>query len=112
MVRVELKSILRAQLLSQINGSYWEEQMESSAGYISKLSERERLDFYRSIILTGKLDGSSALSFYEFVVQNDTELLRVHLCFIRDGDQFRQLSAKQQEAITIWADLLKAGPPR
>ncbi len=112
-VRAELESVLRAQFRNKIDGSYyWENQMESSADRISRLPERERLEFYRAIILTGELYGASALTFHEFVVGDDADLLRNHLRLLIDSAEFRQLSGKQQEEITLWAELLKAGPPK
>ena len=112
-VRPELESVLRAQWRNKIDGSYyWQNQMESSADRISRLPERERLEFYRAIILTGELYGDSALTFHEFVVGDDTDLLRNHLCLLIDSAEFRRFSGKQQEDITLWAELLKAGPPK
>ena len=112
-VRPELESVLRAQFRNKIDGScYWENQMESSAERISRLPERERLEFYRAIILTGELYGASALTFHEFVVGDDADSLRNHLRLLIDSAEFRQLSGTQQEEITLWAELLKAGPPK
>lgn len=105
-VRPAAEAVLRAQLWSRISGSYWENEMEDRAQSVSTLPERDRLDFYRVILLTCKLDTSRATLFSQ-LVGKDAESLRRDLRSLKDSAEFGRLSATQQKEVVAWIDELK-----
>lgn len=105
-VRPAAAAVLRAQFWSQITGSYWENEMQDRARFVSTLPERDRLDFFRVIILSCKLDTSRATQFSE-LVGKDAEPLRRDLRGLKDGAEFARLSATQQNEVIAWIDELK-----
>ena len=70
------------------------------------LPERDRLDFFRVIILSCELDTSRATLFSE-LVGKDAESLRRHLRAFKDNAEFVRLSATQQKEVVAWIDELK-----
>lgn len=80
--------------------------MEDRAQSVSTLPERDRLDFYRVILLTCKLDTSRATLFSQ-LVGKDAESLRRDLRSLKDSAEFGRLSATQQKEVVAWIDELK-----
>ena len=105
-VRPATEAVLRAQLWSRISGGYWENEMEARVRFVSTLPERERLDFFRVILLTCKLDTSRATIFCQ-LVGGDAESLRRDLRSLKDSSEFDRLSATQREEVVAWIDELK-----
>jgi hypothetical protein len=105
-VRPSVEAVLRAQLWSRVSGGYWENEMEAKALFVSTLPERDRLDFFRAILLTCELDTSRATLFSE-LVGKDAESLRRDLRGLKDSAEFGRLSAKQQKEVVAWIDELK-----
>lgn len=105
-VRPATVAVLRAQLWSRISGSYWENEMEDRALFVSTLPERDRLDFYRVILLACKLDTSRATLFSQLVAK-DAEPLRRDLLALKDSSEFARFSATQQKEVIGWIDQLK-----
>ena len=105
-VRPATETVLRAQLWSRISGGYWENEMEDRARFVSTLPERERLDFFRVILLSCDLDTSRATLFSQ-LVGKDAESLRRDLRSLKDSAEFDRLSAAQQKEVVAWIDELK-----
>ena len=105
-VRPATEAVLRAQLWSRISGSYWENEMEARARFVSTLPERDRLDFFRVILLSCDLDTSRATLFSE-LVGKDAESLRHDLRNLKDSAEFGRLSSMQQKEVLAWIDELK-----
>jgi len=105
-VRPATEAVLRAQLWSRISGSYWENEMEDRARFVSTLPERERLDFFRVILLSCELDTSRATLFSQ-LVGKDAESLRRDLRSLKDGAEFEHLSPTQRKEVAAWIDELK-----
>ncbi len=105
-VRPAAEAVLRAQLWSEISGSYWENEMEDRTRFVWTLPERDRLAFFRVIILSCKLDTSRATLFTE-LVGNDAEPLRRDLRSLKDSAEFARLSVIQQKEVDAWIDELK-----
>lgn len=105
-VRPAAEAVLRAQLWSRVSGSYWENEMETKARFVATLLERDRLDFFRVILLSCDLDTSRATLFSE-LVSKDAESLRCDLRSLKDSAEFGSLSATQQKEVVDWIDELK-----
>jgi hypothetical protein len=105
-VRPAVEAVLRAQVWSKISGSYWEDEMVSRAQIVSALPKRDRLDFYRVIVLTCELDTSRATLFCQLVAK-DAELLRRDLVALKESLKFARLSTTQQKEVVDWIDELK-----
>src|SRR3954471_2260074 len=71
-----VEAVLRAQVWTRIFGGYWENEMEDKAGFVSTLPERDRLAFFRVIILSCELDTSRATLFCELVGKDADSLRR------------------------------------
>lgn len=104
-VRPAAEAVLRAQLWSRISGGYWENEMEDRARFVSTLPERDRLDFFRVILLSCDLDTSRATLFSQ-LVGKDAESLRHDLRSLKDSAEFGRLSATQQKEVVAWIDEL------
>lgn len=105
-VRLAVEAVLRAQLWSRISGAYWENEMEDRARFVATLPERDRLDFFRVILLSCDLDTSRATIFSQ-LVGKDAESLRRDLRSLKDSAEFIRLSATQQKEVVAWIDELK-----
>ena len=105
-VRPATEAVLRAQLWSRISGSYWENEMENQARIVSTLSDHERIEFFRVILLSCELDTSSATLFSQ-LVGKDAESLRRDLRNLKESAEFGRLSATQQKEVVAWIDELK-----
>ena len=105
-VRPAAEAVLRAEFWSRFTGAYWETEMETRAPFVLALPERDRLDFFRVIILTCDLDMSRATRFCE-LVGKDAESLRRELCSLKDSREFARLSEAEQKAVLDWIIQLK-----
>ena len=105
-VRPAAEAVLRAHLWSRISGSYWENEMEDRARFVSTLPERDRLDFFRVILLSCDLDTSRATLFSQ-LVGKDAESLRRDLRSLKDAAEFDRLSPTQRKEVVIWINELK-----
>lgn len=83
--------------------------MEDRARYVSTPPERERLDFFRVIILSCELDTSRATLFAQ-VAGGDAESLRRDLSRMKDSAEFSRLSATQQKKCWLGSTNSKSLP--
>ena len=100
-VRAAVEAVLKAQLKGRITGSYWENEMEDQARLVSRLPERDRLDFYLAIMLYCDLNDSRATLFCELAA-NDAEALRQDLLHFMNTANFQTLTARQHENVENW----------
>ena len=99
--RPALQSVLRTYFLSKVTGDYWENELLRQAKNVAKLPLKERLDFYRIVILQCGLDSYRVLLFIE-IVGVDAAPLHQHLLAFKQSAQYRYLSSSQQKALDDW----------
>jgi hypothetical protein len=104
-VRPYFKPVLIEQYKSYFFGSYWENEMVYQAELVAKLPLRERLEFYKSIVIYCDLDTSRALIFVELVYK-DAKALSDKLLKFRRDKQFESLSEDNKDRVAMWADEL------
>ena len=84
---------------SRITGDYWEDEMLKQARLITNCSTKDRIAFFRSIVLLCDLDTSRAVLFLE-ILGRDAEALRQNLIELRNSSEFRRLSGRQRQEVT------------
>jgi hypothetical protein len=76
--------------------------MEDQGRFISTLPERERLDFFRVLILYCDLNDSRATLFSK-LVGDDSEALSKELLNFKHRANFKTLPIEQRQNVEVWA---------
>jgi hypothetical protein len=104
--RPPVEKVMRAYLWSKISGSYWEDAMEDGAHYISTLPERNRIEYFRCILINCELDTSRASTFVD-LLGTDATALRTELLRLKEDPRFAKMSPPQRKRVVDWIEELK-----
>lgn len=96
-----VRAVLRTCFWSKLSGGYWENEMLGQSQTIARLHLRERVDFYREIVIHCDLDTSRAFLFVEMVGDDDRSLYR-DLENFRRSERFYTLDTEQRERVEGW----------
>jgi len=96
-----VEAVLKAHQWSRITGAYWENEMEDQAKRISTLSQSERLEFFRAMVLYCDLNDSRGTLFCELVAA-DAEALSQNLVAFKDKTAFQSLPSEQRTNVENW----------
>lgn len=80
--------------------------MEDQARFVTTLPERERLDFFRSMVLYCDLNDSRATLFCE-LVDDDADALRKDLFNLKSTANFQALPTEQRKNVEDWIPELR-----
>jgi hypothetical protein len=101
-VRPALKEVLKAYYLSRITGDYWADEMNTQTRHIAGLPQTDRAAFFREIILNIPELQDSGITVYLYDLGDDAEALHAELVRLKNSDEFRKLSERQQQKVITW----------
>lgn len=106
-VRAPLRAVYHAYWVSKVTGGYWEDELQKQAKFVAQLSQPERVEFYRSILLEcDDIEGGRAIIFTE-AIGGDAHALAFDLRRLQQSPQFLKLDATQRKRVSDWCDELE-----
>lgn len=99
--RPAVRSVIQAQQLVHLKGGYWDGEMAKEAELLKTKPTEVQLEFFKGVILTCKLDTSTATHFVE-LVGNQGKALSDHLKLFMQSQDSEKLSSKQSAEVKSW----------
>lgn len=98
------RAVLNSYYLSKITGAYWEEDFAAQAGKVGKYSQRERLGFYRAILVNCDMETTKVMVFAQYV-KPDASALRQDLIDKLSAGEFG--GPERQKRVKNWINELR-----
>jgi hypothetical protein len=104
--RPAARTVLNAQLWSNIAGGYWEDELALQSRSLTNLSVSERVSFHEAILLNCDLDASRAELYIE-AVGRDAHPLLDDLIDLQTSLRSARLTGDQRATVDAWVAELR-----